>query len=194
MEQSKCQCWYWNSYLRFTSLCFKLYFTNTYPLGRAWPLRKIATIQKLQTTLRMLDNFFSWLCNCCIQSSNTDVYLIVRISNFLLPSWKRSITFSSSCFRITDWVITWQLESIARAFHDPGFSQAGSSLELTDIAMVLDTVSMSGEASKLRNLELSPIRAWVVLSPRITILLLMPFYWDNFCLVMSHLIGVPRWK
>ena len=48
------------------------------------------------------------------------------------------------------------LESIARAFVDTaGFFQAGSSLELTDIAMVLDTVSLSDETSKLLNLESS---------------------------------------
>lgn len=48
------------------------------------------------------------------------------------------------------------LESIARAFYDNnGFFQAGSSLELTDIAMVLDTVSLSDETSKLLNLESS---------------------------------------
>lgn len=48
------------------------------------------------------------------------------------------------------------LESIARAFTDVnGWFQAGSSLELTDIAMVLDTVSLSDETSKLLNLESS---------------------------------------
>lgn len=48
------------------------------------------------------------------------------------------------------------LESIARAFFDANsFFQAGSSLELTDIAMVLDTVSLSDETSKLLNLESS---------------------------------------
>ena len=48
------------------------------------------------------------------------------------------------------------LESIARAFVDTaGWFQAGSSLELTDIAMVLDTVSLSDETSKLLNLESS---------------------------------------
>jgi hypothetical protein len=48
------------------------------------------------------------------------------------------------------------LESIARAFVDgQTFFQAGSSLELFDIAMVLDTVSLSDETSKLLNLESS---------------------------------------
>ena len=48
------------------------------------------------------------------------------------------------------------LESIARVFVDnAGWFQAGSSLELTDIAMVLDTVSLSDETSKLLNLESS---------------------------------------
>jgi hypothetical protein len=48
------------------------------------------------------------------------------------------------------------LESIARAFVDGNtFFQAGSSLELIDVAMVLDTVSLSDETSKLLNLESS---------------------------------------
>lgn len=48
------------------------------------------------------------------------------------------------------------LESIAKAFLDPlGFFQAGSSLELVDIAMMLDTVSLSDETSKILNLESS---------------------------------------
>jgi hypothetical protein len=48
------------------------------------------------------------------------------------------------------------LESVARAFFDANsFFQAGSSLELTDIAMVLDTVSLSDETCKLLNLESS---------------------------------------
>ena len=49
-----------------------------------------------------------------------------------------------------------ELESVARAFVDiDTFFQAGSSLELTDIAMVLDTVSLSDETCKLLNLESS---------------------------------------
>ena len=47
------------------------------------------------------------------------------------------------------------LESIARAFVDGAYFQAGSSLELIDIAMVLDTVTLSDETSKLLNLESS---------------------------------------
>ena len=48
------------------------------------------------------------------------------------------------------------LESVARAFLDPAtYFQAGSSLELYDIAIVLDTVNLSDEASKLLNLESS---------------------------------------
>jgi hypothetical protein len=48
------------------------------------------------------------------------------------------------------------LESVARAFADPSnFFHAGSSLELFDIAMVLDTVTLSDETSKLLNLESS---------------------------------------
>lgn len=48
------------------------------------------------------------------------------------------------------------LESVARAFVDPSnYFHAGSSLELFDIAMVLDTVSLSDETSKILNLESS---------------------------------------
>lgn len=48
------------------------------------------------------------------------------------------------------------LESLTKAFIDAyGWFQAGSSLELQDIQMVLDTVTMSDETSKLLNLESS---------------------------------------
>ena len=48
------------------------------------------------------------------------------------------------------------LESIAKTFFDAtGYFQAGSSLELQDIHMSLDTITMSDETSKLLNLESS---------------------------------------
>lgn len=48
------------------------------------------------------------------------------------------------------------MESVARALVDSNvYFQAGSSLELIDIAMVLDTVSLSDETSKILNLESS---------------------------------------
>ena len=48
------------------------------------------------------------------------------------------------------------LESLAKAFKDlDDFLQAGSSVEMYDIAMVLDTVNLSDETSKLLNLESS---------------------------------------
>jgi hypothetical protein len=78
---------------------------------------------------------------------------LCELATFFCPLKKGQLIPPQICSGLQ---VELSLESIARAFVDgQTFFQAGSSLELFDIAMVLDTVSLSDETSKLLNLESS---------------------------------------